>query len=157
MVLAQDGTLSSLLAAHPQLSADLVLPTLLTSTQLWEVMTKVFRGGERELDQLVDIFFSHVLQRVLLTRDVDVYQAVKILKARLSNRPNPYPLPSTSSTVSSSAVAGAAAVASSIGTPPSTGDGTSSSGGVRNDLNATFEKDPSSVLRLLLRDLSLPG
>jgi hypothetical protein len=157
VVLAQGGKLGALLARHPQLSADLVLPALLTSTQLWEVMSKLFHG-EHELDSFVDVFFPNVLQMVLLTRDVAVYQALKVLKARISSRSNqPSSLSLSASSLSSLATAAAASSAVTSATPAPPADDGVSGGGGKNDLNATLDKDPASVFRLLLRDLSLPG
>jgi hypothetical protein len=143
VVLAKDGTLSYLLASHPQLSADLILPTMLTSTQLWEVMTKLFYG-EHELDSLIDVFFPNLLQRVLVTKDIELYQALKVLKARINGRSHQISALPTSATLTSS---------SSLATKPDE----STTIRDRNDLNATLDKDPGSVLRLLWRVLALPG
>jgi hypothetical protein len=149
VILAQDDTLSSLLASHPQLSADLVLPTLLTSTQLWEVMSKLYHG-EHELDLFVDVFFPNILQKILLSRDLNVYQSLKLLKARISGRNGNVSAISSSMSSSSSSEALAATA-----TAAAAEDGTSGEG--KNDLNATLDKDPASIFRLLLRDLALPG
>ena len=160
-VLAQDGTLSRLLAAHPQLSADLVLPTLLTSSQLWGVMSKLFRG-EQHLDAFVDGFFPNVLQTILLTRNLALYQALKVLKARISSRsnqffPSSFPSSASSSFLSSAIATSAATAPSADDTGNGNGNGNGGGGGGKNDLHATLDKDPASVFRLLLRELALPG
>lgn len=151
VVLAKDNAMSALLAAQPQLSADLVLPTLLTSTQLWEVMSKLF-GGEHELDSFVDTFFPNLLQKIVLSRDLEVYQALKVLKSRINSRGNC----KSSISLSTSSATLAAMTNVAVATTALSSDDTAESGGRKNDINATLDKDPASIFRLLLRDLAAP-
>ena len=134
-MLAQDFTLMCLLSAQRQLSAELVVPILLTNTELWEVVSKVFQS-EHELETFLDIFFLNVLQRVLLAQDYDMYQALKMHKARSSKSAN---LLNSRSTLQCS-----------------DGGDVCVSGGT-NTLNSTLDKDPMSVYRLLMHLLALPG